>query len=245
LASSNRFGLSSTLSMVRTARLGQAEAMQLPAPVRAFVGLLAVTAEEAKHLPDRAIELPMLAVSTALQLSLRAQQRYAWLATRGDEVLNRHSPGDEPPAWATFDEPVSNGEGRATRPAAPDPGPDPALHAGRLLDDLLGGGEDAGGTDPTPLKNAPDTRTEPARHANGSRTAANSHSAASTAPANQSTAAEPSRGGTTASRDTTGSRGTTASRRTTASRGSTDGPDKAINAPRHTAPSRFDTVPDE
>src|SRR4051812_13455006 len=199
--------------MVRIARLGQAEAMQLPAPVRAFVGLLAVTAEEAKHLPDRAIELPMLAVSTALQLSLRAQQRYAWLATRGDEVLNRRSPGDEPPAWATFDEPVSNGEGRATRPAAPDPGPDPTLHAaGRLLDDLLGGGEDAGANDPTPLNNAPDTRTEPARHANGSRTPANSHSAASSAPANQSTAAEPSRAGTTASRDTTGSRGTTTSR---------------------------------
>ena len=46
-------------------------------PVRAAVGLVAVAADEARTLPDRAIELPVLAVSTALQMSLRAQQRYA------------------------------------------------------------------------------------------------------------------------------------------------------------------------
>lgn len=81
--------------------------MHLPGPLRAAVGLVAFAAEEAKHLPDRAIELPMLAVSSVLQMSLRAQQRYARLAARGDQVLNRTRVGDEPPQWATFDEPVS------------------------------------------------------------------------------------------------------------------------------------------
>src|SRR4051812_15590885 len=91
--------------MVRTGRIRQAGVMRLPGPVRAAVGLVVTAAEEARHLPERAIELPMLAVSTALQMSLRAQQRYARLTARGDEVL-RGEPGDEPPEWATFDEPV-------------------------------------------------------------------------------------------------------------------------------------------
>ena len=34
--------------------------MHLPGPLRAAVGLVATAADEAKHLPDRAIELPML-----------------------------------------------------------------------------------------------------------------------------------------------------------------------------------------
>lgn len=80
---------------------------QLPTPLRAAVGLLATALEEARRLPDKAIELPMLAVSTALQMSLRAQQRYAFLAARGDDLLNRREPTDEPPPWATFDEPVT------------------------------------------------------------------------------------------------------------------------------------------
>ena len=80
---------------------------QLPMPFRAAVGLVAAALDEAKNLPDKAIELPMLAVSTALQLSLRAQQRYAYLAARGDELLNRREPTDEPPEWAVFDEPIA------------------------------------------------------------------------------------------------------------------------------------------
>jgi hypothetical protein len=76
----------------------------LPTPFRAALGLVATAMDEAKHLPDRAIELPMLAVSTALQVSLRAQQRYAHWAAKGDEVLARRATTDEPPAWATFDE---------------------------------------------------------------------------------------------------------------------------------------------
>lgn len=94
--------------MVRTAAMGQAERMpSLPGPVRAAVGLVAVVADEARTLPDRAIELPVLAVSTVLQLSLRAQQRYAQLAARGDDILNGRAASDEPPPWATFDDPIT------------------------------------------------------------------------------------------------------------------------------------------
>jgi hypothetical protein len=91
----------------------------LPSPLRAALGLAATVVDEARHLPDRAIELPMQAVSWSLQMSLRAQQRYAALTARGDEVLAARETGDEPPSWATFDDeplvggPTSNGP-RAT-----------------------------------------------------------------------------------------------------------------------------------
>ena len=78
----------------------------LPSPVRAVLGLAATMLDEARHLPDRAIELPMRAISQALALSLRAQQRYAALAARGDEIIAARQVRDEPPEWATFDEPV-------------------------------------------------------------------------------------------------------------------------------------------
>ena len=73
--------------------------------MRAALGLVVNAVEAARTLPDRAVELPVLAVSTALQFSLRAQQRYAELALRGDELLGRlHGPPEEPPSWATFDD---------------------------------------------------------------------------------------------------------------------------------------------
>jgi hypothetical protein len=78
----------------------------LPSPFRATVGLIATIADEARHFPDKALELPMLAVSTALQMSLRAQQHYAQLTARGDEVLNHTPVTDDAPPWANFDPPV-------------------------------------------------------------------------------------------------------------------------------------------
>jgi hypothetical protein len=96
---------------------------QLPTPFRAALGLVAAALDEAKNLPDKAIELPMLAVSTALQLSLRAQQRYAHLAARGDQLLNRREPTDEPPDWAVFDEPVALDQLIAQTEAAPNGAP--------------------------------------------------------------------------------------------------------------------------
>src|SRR3954453_6160809 len=98
--------------MVRIGPIGQGGRMQFPGPVRAVVGLLANAAEEAKHLPDRAIELPMLAVSTALQISLRAEKRCARRAARGNEGLSRRAAGGEWPPWASFDDPVSMDEVR-------------------------------------------------------------------------------------------------------------------------------------
>src|SRR5579875_3405345 len=104
--------------MERSVPMGQGGGMHLPGPLRAAVGLVATAADEAKHLPDRAIELPMLVVSTALQASLRAQQRYARLTARGDEVLTRRPVSDEAPEWATFDEPLSVDELRRAMFAA-------------------------------------------------------------------------------------------------------------------------------
>ncbi|MBN9620166.1 MAG: hypothetical protein J0H43_10625 [Actinobacteria bacterium] len=167
--------------------------MQLPSPVRAAVGLLANVADEAKQLPERAIELPMLAVSTALQMSLRAQQRYARLAARGDEVLNRRPVTDEPPSWATFDEPVPVEQLRA---------------ASELLDELLA----AGVVENEPVEEAP---APPVKKTPATRAAAKK------APA------------------------TAVPTRKAAPRTSTSSAVKSINAPRHTAPSRFDTVDDE
>ncbi|MGH8862634.1 MAG: hypothetical protein ACRDVG_15615 [Jatrophihabitantaceae bacterium] len=78
----------------------------LPSAVRAALGLAATMVDEARHLPDKAIEMPMRAISQALQLSLRAQQRYAALAARGDEIISGRRTTDEAPSWATFDDPI-------------------------------------------------------------------------------------------------------------------------------------------
>ena len=81
---------------------------ELPNPIKAVVGLFAVAVDhlpEPEDLPEKALELPVLAVSAALQASLRAQQIYALLTARGDEALSqlRGAPSSPPP-WATFDE---------------------------------------------------------------------------------------------------------------------------------------------
>lgn len=81
---------------------------EVPAPLKAIVGLVAATLDrlpEARDLPERAVELPVLAVSAVLQASLRAQQLYAELTARGDEAISqlRGAP-DEPPPWARFDD---------------------------------------------------------------------------------------------------------------------------------------------
>jgi hypothetical protein len=95
---------------------------QIPTPLRAALGLMANAIEGARTLPDKAVELPVMAVSTALQFSLRAQQRYAELTLRGDELLSRlHGLPEEPPDWATFDdEPVgANPPAPSAQPAPP------------------------------------------------------------------------------------------------------------------------------
>jgi hypothetical protein len=84
----------------------QSDAMSpLPTPARASIGMAAAAISAARELPRKLVELPVIAVGTALQLSLRAQQQYAEFIAKGDEILGQlRGIPDEPPSWATFDE---------------------------------------------------------------------------------------------------------------------------------------------
>jgi hypothetical protein len=94
---------------------------EIPAPLRAAAGLAAAAVEEARKLPSRLASLPVVAVSTALQASMRVQQRYADLVGRGDQVLAGLREPDEQPPWARFDEDEANPNGR-TAAYRPDDG---------------------------------------------------------------------------------------------------------------------------
>jgi hypothetical protein len=77
----------------------------IPAPLRAVAGLAAATIDEAKRLPAWLVGFPVMAVSTALQTSLKVQQHYADLIVRGDELLAQLRPEpSEAPSWAQFDD---------------------------------------------------------------------------------------------------------------------------------------------
>ena len=76
----------------------------IPPPLRAVAGLAAVAIDTARKLPEQLVGLPVLAVSAALQVSLKAQQRYAALIARGDEVLGQLRGAEDAPAWARFDD---------------------------------------------------------------------------------------------------------------------------------------------
>ncbi|MDQ1734617.1 MAG: hypothetical protein QOH56_868 [Pseudonocardiales bacterium] len=112
----------------------------VPTPFKVVLGIAATAAEEARKLPETLptamAGAPMIAVSTAMQASLRVQQHIAALAARGEEVLAQlRGTSDEPPAWATFD----------------DPKPDD-LAAGRVSDKAAGKSASAGSD--TPLRAA-------------------------------------------------------------------------------------------
>ena len=113
----------------------------IPPPLRAVAGLAAVAIDSARKLPEQLVGLPVLAVSAALQVSLKAQQRYAELVARGDEVLGQLRGAEEAPAWARFDDEPAGARPRSAFDAAPEPGPT----GGGLLDELaadeLGSGE--------------------------------------------------------------------------------------------------------
>lgn len=193
--------------------------MQLPAPLRAAVGLVATAAENVKRLPDRAIELPMLAVSTALQASLRAQQRYAELAARGDEVLGRGASApadtDEPPAWATFDEPVPT---------------EALIRTTEQQEREVAIRHETPAEAPAPEESEGDLAAPPARRATSSaRKSTATRSASSTRSSTRSAARSSSRSSSTAS--------------STASAGKSTA--KKVTAPRHQPPSAFDRVEDE
>jgi hypothetical protein len=86
----------------------------LPMPIRVAAGLVATLIEEAEHLPRRLTELPVTAVSQALQHAMRVQQKVTDLAIKGDRALGALRPVPEAPTWARFDEdeeapPIANG----------------------------------------------------------------------------------------------------------------------------------------
>lgn len=100
----------------------------VPMPLRAAAGLAALAIDEARRLPGRLVGLPVLAVSGAMQASLRVQQGYAELAVRGDQLLAqlRPGPGDGTPPWARFDEDEDDQDGRDGQgDAAFDPAAEP------------------------------------------------------------------------------------------------------------------------
>ncbi len=117
----------------------------IPPPLRAVAGLAAVAIDNARKLPEQLVGLPVLAVSAALQVSLKAQQRYAALVARGDEVLGQLRPAEEAPAWARFDDAPSGSYGSGRPLSAFDTAVAPEAAEDALLDELaaeqLGGGE--------------------------------------------------------------------------------------------------------
>jgi hypothetical protein len=109
----------------------------IPMPLRAAAGLAAAAIDEARRLPDRLVGLPVLTVSTALQVSLKVQQRYAELVARGDALLEQlRGQQQSAPEWARFDDEEAFGSGDA-RPSAfdvvevPVRGPAQAADTGR------------------------------------------------------------------------------------------------------------------
>lgn len=87
---------------------------QLPLPIRIAVGLVATAVEQTRELPRRALELPVTAMSQALQMSMRIQQKVTELAIKGDTVLSRLRPLEDQPSWARFDDEEPTGTGTGT-----------------------------------------------------------------------------------------------------------------------------------
>lgn len=76
----------------------------LPFPVRIAAGLVVTAVEQARELPRQAVELPVTAVSQALQVSMRVQQKVTELAIKGDRALGTLRAAEDVPSWATFDD---------------------------------------------------------------------------------------------------------------------------------------------
>ena len=129
----------------------------LPLPVRVAAGLVAIAVEQARDLPRLALELPVTAVSQALQASMRVQQKVTELAIKGDRVLGVGPQIEDEPAWATFDDdvppPRRNGRDQAATagpatvsPLRSAPAPDPFDEPGPI---------DPGSVDPEPVTPKP------------------------------------------------------------------------------------------
>jgi hypothetical protein len=114
--------------------MGQAVSMStpIPPPLRAAAGLAALAIDSARKVPQQLVGLPVLAVSTALQASLKAQQAYAGLVARGDEVLGQLRSREDAP-WARFDDEPAAGRPPSAFDAVAEPA-DAAAAAPRPAD---------------------------------------------------------------------------------------------------------------
>lgn len=123
----------------------------IPSSLRAAAGLAAVALDSARKVPQQLVGLPVLAVSTALQASLKAQQAYAGLVARGDEMLGQLRGEQDAPPWARFDDDAEPARPRSAFDAVPETdldhlaaevGPDSAAAADlEDLADLAAAGE--------------------------------------------------------------------------------------------------------
>src|SRR4051794_28558406 len=110
----------------------------VPTPVAAAIGLVPTVIDNAKRVPLKVVQLPVLAVSTALTRLAEAQKAYDDLAERGERFVT-HLRGNGADAgdvheWLTEHVPTENGAvaqvtelldkaaAKSTRkPSAPDP----------------------------------------------------------------------------------------------------------------------------
>lgn len=76
----------------------------VPLPVRVAVGLMITAVEQARRLPEQLVELPVTAISRAVQAGMRVQQQVTELAIKGDQVFSLLRPVEDTPTWARFDE---------------------------------------------------------------------------------------------------------------------------------------------
>src|SRR3954454_18000457 len=89
----------------------------VPTPVAAAIGLVPTVIDNAKRVPAKVVQLPILAVSTALTRLAEAQQAYDDLAERGEKFVshlrgNGTGPGDVQ-EWLTEHVPTENGSNGA------------------------------------------------------------------------------------------------------------------------------------
>ncbi|MFN2539175.1 MAG: hypothetical protein ABR549_13650 [Mycobacteriales bacterium] len=88
----------------------------VPTPLAAALGLVPTAIDTARRVPAKVVQLPVLAISTALSRWSEAQQRYDELAARGErfvaQVRGRSSELDEQEVeeWLAEPVPTENGE---------------------------------------------------------------------------------------------------------------------------------------
>jgi hypothetical protein len=124
----------------------------LPMPIRIAAGLVATALEEAQQLPRKLVELPVTAVSQALQVSMRVQQRVTELAIKGDRALSALRPVPETPTWARFDEDETPSRANGLTNRSPSTQPPTRVSSVRVLPEPVA---DAAASSEVPVPRSP------------------------------------------------------------------------------------------